>query len=313
MSDRELDFVSEEEAARLWQRAAQLQAEAARQSEVDSDDMGTDGRSDDEEATGYALAHVRAAALEAGISAEYLDAAQRDLLAERELPRVKGNTALKVMLGEQVETITVRRSMNASPDQVIKAMEEIVPNDPYRLNLVDRRGDPFAGGVLIFDIMDASFTAHGGFAGETSWADMRQVHVALRPLDDGTEVTLRGPIAWARGINALAGVLMVGAAGGVGTLLGGALGTTVGALGGAPIFAVLAAVIAAGGTGLAGLGGFIGFRKLYDYSVTKGERALEGLLGAVAVRAERGFGVSWNPAVTDGATDEARRLKPGSE
>ncbi len=66
MAERDPEVLSEEEAARLWERAAQLQAEAA-------------GRIEAPEVTdaamaspGYALAHVRSAALEAGIASEFV-------------------------------------------------------------------------------------------------------------------------------------------------------------------------------------------------------------------------------------------------
>ena len=86
--DRDPKFLSEEEAARFWQRAAQLQAEAAQKAEALAG--GREGEEADvDPPEGYALTHVRSAALEAGISEKFMDAALADVHAERALPRKK--------------------------------------------------------------------------------------------------------------------------------------------------------------------------------------------------------------------------------
>ena len=76
MIDR--DHLTEEQAARLWQRAAALQTEAARKAESQWDGRqlpsGTEHPEDPTD-SGYAIEHVRAAAIEAGIGAEFLEAA----------------------------------------------------------------------------------------------------------------------------------------------------------------------------------------------------------------------------------------------
>ena len=81
MSSDKQGRLSEEMAERLWKRAAELQADAARRLEsksrteahlelVESDDSG------------YALEHVRQAAVEAGISTEFVEAALTELKTE---------------------------------------------------------------------------------------------------------------------------------------------------------------------------------------------------------------------------------------
>ena len=79
------DRLTEEEAAKLWQRAAHLQAEALQRADGGNEDEAP--ASDEERAQGYALAHVREAAIEAGIAAEYLDAALADVRAEQVIHR----------------------------------------------------------------------------------------------------------------------------------------------------------------------------------------------------------------------------------
>ena len=66
--------ISEEETRALWQRAAELQAEAARRLEERSRQLTPRGDpSGTAEVEGYPLANVRAAAEEAGISPEFVD------------------------------------------------------------------------------------------------------------------------------------------------------------------------------------------------------------------------------------------------
>ncbi|MEE8147513.1 MAG: hypothetical protein V3T24_07920, partial [Longimicrobiales bacterium] len=82
------EFLTEEEAARLWQRAAQLQAEAARRAEKSGSEKAESKGAESATADvappeGYALTHVRSAALEVGITDEFVDAALADLRAER--------------------------------------------------------------------------------------------------------------------------------------------------------------------------------------------------------------------------------------
>ena len=300
----DLSHLSEEEAARLWQRAAQLQLEAAQRAEVATtrgDRGGRDGHEghDDALETGYALEHVRTAAIEAGIGSEFLDVALTELRADREIAQPRRARVLsRRFLNDPPESLTVRRTIAASPREVLRAMEEVFPKDPYALSLNDRRGDPENGGLLIFDIQGAGFMSTEGFQGQVSSADLRQVLATVRPLDaEGTasELTLRAPIAWAHGINAGIGALMCGfvstlgfaASSGLGSVVAGAL------LAGGAVAVPVAAAIAAGVTvaGTAGLsyGSVTGFRWLYDYSVGKGDQALGTLCSAVAVEAQGGW------------------------
>jgi len=91
---RDPNFLNEEEAARLWQRAAQLQADAARraekaESETAESDAAERETADGAPPEGYALTHVRSAALDVGIANEFVDAALADMRAESALPEKK--------------------------------------------------------------------------------------------------------------------------------------------------------------------------------------------------------------------------------
>jgi len=287
-------FLSEEEAARFWQRAAQLQAEAAQKAESLAEEPGSE-EADVAPPEGYALTHVRSAALEAGISEEFMDAALADLNAERALPRKKRKWSLpRWILKDPSETITVRRVIEAAPEEVLSAMQDIFPREPFRLTLSDQKGDLLDGGVLVFDIQGFGGTGMPeGLARDASWSALRQVLVSLRPIDGARpscEVTLRGPVGWSSGrevfhsgfVSVLAGVPGFG----LGSL-GLALSYNLAA--GSPGWAAVAAVFAVGG-GLVGGGlGVKGYRALYSWGIDRGRKGLEGLLGAIAGRAQGGW------------------------
>lgn len=317
MSDR--NHLTEEEAARLWQRAAALQAEAARDAEMpgeadrgEVDDVSTDD--------GYALEHVRAAALEAGIGAEYLDAALVDLRAERVLPSAPDRGVFaRWILPPLPDAITVKRVIEASPAKVLQTMEEVLPEAPYRLTLADQKGNVLEGGVLVFDIEGASFAASGGFTGDASAADLRQVYVSMHTMEadeNRCELTLRGPVAWAERLNAGIGGVMIGmtSAGGLGLGWAGgsalAAAVTAGGIATVPVAAAVAAGLSVAGL-LGGAGaGAKGFRWLYAYSLRKGEGALEGLLSVIAVRAQGGWLLGGERIGAESAESEVPKLAP---
>lgn len=292
------EYLSEQEATRLWQRAAELQAEAARRAEARSSQehaltAGTD--EDDGDRTGYDLVHVRGAAVEAGIGEEFVDAALADIRAERAAAVVgpAGDRPIsRWFLGDPPGSVTVRRTIQAEPRAVLSAMESVLPEPPFSLVLKDRSGDPANGGILTFDIPNASFTPSElqGFTMDASWADFRQVLASLRPLPGtpaSTELTVRAPVAWAWRINALISGTISGGGGMVGAVLGFAVASAV--TGGAlPVMLVAGAVAAVGATGLSAMG----MRAAYRYGLGKGERGLEGLASAVATRAQGGWGLT---------------------
>ncbi len=274
MTERDPEILSEEEAARLWDRAAQLQAEAAGRVE------GPEVHGAAMPPPGYALTHVRSAALEAGIANEFVEAALADLRAERTLPNVeKSNTLARRFLNHPPNTLTVRRVIEATPQEVFSAMETVFPDEPFRLTLTDQQGDPLNRGLLVFDIQGHStpFSTQG-FAFAARDAGLRQVFVSLRPIEGSTsscEMTVHSP-ATAHNIGLVLGLLATALTGGAGLGVGIALGVAIG----------IGPVAAVGGALVGGGLGVKGFRALYAYSMRRARKALEGLIGAVAARAK---------------------------
>lgn len=294
MSDHP-ERLSEAEALRLWQRAAQLQADAARRAEARAagEEGGPPGaavaRRDED---GYALEHVRAAALEAGITEEHVEAALAELVADRAMAAsapVGRQPISDWVLGHPPDAVEARRVVLADVHRVLAAMEEVLPAEPYGLLLRERLGDPAQGGTLVFDIQGVGFAVSGtGFKADASFADLRQVLATLVPLPGEpprTELVLRSPVAWARRLNAV----LTGGLSGVGGSAGLAAGIAVGALL-APLGPALAGVAAAAGL-VGGARLTLGaLRKLHRYGLGKGTRTLEALAATVAARAEGGWG-----------------------
>jgi len=281
-------YLSEEMADRLWRRAAELQAEAAQRIEATTR-LEAEAETSGAEAAGYALEHVRQAAEEAGISAEFVDTALAEVTAQ-DAVGPSGDSVLdrvaRRLLGRSPELIEVRRVMQATPSAVYQAMQGVFPNAPYNLVLRDIQGDVLTGGVLTFDVPAVVALSYTPFEYEMSYPGIKQIMVSIHALDDTScEVVVRGPLRAGRRIAGAIFGSMTGLAGfggvvggvGVGMAVGTALG--VGTAGLVPLVGGLAAV---GGGASGSVARFL-FRKLYGYAMGRGMHALEGLLGTLNV------------------------------
>jgi predicted Ser/Thr protein kinase len=314
--------LSEAQAAALWQRAAQLQADALHRLERRRDLMprethaaasGSDVASD-----GYKLTDVAAAAEEAGISRQYV------AMALAEIPRGEQALAAPTAINERVATrylgtnersLAVSVTVHAAPARTLRALGSALRESPYSLVLREVVGPhPLDGGVMIFDLPRHSASAHDPTTGQwvinSYWMGLhlqleaRQVQITLRPLPGDatrTEVTMtadlrpgvRRNVKYSKGFAGVLGGLA--ATGGSALLWFTIASTALAATGG---FAAGAAV-AAGSLAL--------YRSSYRSTLTKARnemlRALEYISGAM--RAEEVFGGTPNltaPALPDKAT-----------
>ena len=183
-------------------------------------------------------------------------------------------------------------------------MWDVFPREPYRLAMTDQTADPLEGGVLVFDIQGLNSPFPEGLALEARHAGIRQVFLSLRPIDGATpscEVILRGPVDLSHNI----GVGLVSAGGAAAGVFG--LSMVLG-----PVGPVLGAVLMVGGVVVGGGLGVKGYRALYGYGIRRGRRALEGLLGAVAGRAQGGWGVPLRKAASRQRASLALPTRPGN-
>jgi type IV secretory pathway VirB2 component (pilin) len=278
--------LSEEQARRLWQRAAELQAEGARRLEERSRALVRSGSDDRPPEGGYRLAHVRDAAMEAGISEEFVELAfaEADGAGGGESPSDRWADRF---LGRGPRTLVVSRTLPHAAAEVYTSMQRVLPR--YRLSLVDSHGKaPLEGGVLVFDL-----PALSGWESSDPvirdlhlWADVRELHVQIHPLDEGrSEVTLRAPVRYARKLNLAVGGALAGVAGLVGAMGGAALAVPiVSMLALGPVGEVVAVLlIAALGFTVAAGAGALSMRALYRWGQGRGEAALVRLLQALGV------------------------------
>ena len=303
--------ISEEEARALWQRAAELQAEAARRLEERSRQLAPQGHpSDTAEVEGYRLADVRAAAEEAGISPEFVDhalvEARNRALAEG--PRARPSAMAARFLGRPPLALEVSRVIHAPVEEVYGAMQRILPENPFRLSLVDRHGaGPLDGGVLVFKVPAYSYTAitaDQSFAYEMALIDLKQLLFSLRCLDtdpSATELTVRGSLIHSHKLNMWVGggfSALTGSLGGVGGAFAGVGAAT--ALGIGSIAAGAAVLgFLVGGAAVGGLA-TLGCRALYRYALRRGEKAIGNLIGSIVVDIETGGGFSSPPSGSPG-------------
>ena len=299
--DQDETRISEEEARALWQRAAELQAEAARRLEERSRQLAPRGDpSGTAEVEGYRLANVRAAAEEAGISTEFVDhalvEARNRALAEG--ARARPSAMAARFLGHPPLALEVSRVIHAPAEEVYGAMQRILPEEPFRLSLVDRHGaGPLEGGVLVFKV--PAYLATMGdqsFTYEMAWIDLKQLLFSLRRLatePPATELTVRGSLIYSHKLNMWVGgglSALTGSAGGVGgAFAGGAAAAALGVGGLAAGAAVLGFL--AGGAAVGGLA-TLGWRALYRYALRRGEKAIGNLIGSIVVDIETGGGFS---------------------
>ena len=298
--------VSEAAAEALWRRAAQLQAESLQR--IDARRAGSalpaTTSTGATPVTGYRIEHVKQAAVEAGISAQFIE------LALAELPRDNDGARLRAvangsrseryasqMLGTSDKSLSVTRVIHGAPARVLQALGTVWRMAPWSLVLrAPQGGHPLDGGVLVFDLPGAIVSAQGVVS--TQWTATRhtleatQLQVTLRPapgVADATEVTvfcdlrpgIRGNVLvawWTGGILGSVGAVLAAGVANKAALIIGAL-TVVG-----PAVAT--------GVGAAGLT-VVGYRMAYRSAVRSARAEIEKALDAVegGLQSEQLFGL----------------------
>jgi predicted Ser/Thr protein kinase len=201
--------ISEAQAAAIWRRAAQLQADALRRLDAQRELQGftaAEATVDRIAPTGaYKLTDVAAAAAEAGISRQYVSMALAEmprgaaLQPSTETMGVAERVATRY-LGTEERSLAVTVAIAAPPARVLRALGTVLQQLPYALKLRDSiGGHPLDGGVVVFDLPGVVVGAGGALASQMNWywmgthqqLEAKQVQVTLR--DDGargTEVTM---------------------------------------------------------------------------------------------------------------------------
>lgn len=283
MNEERVVWVTEDEAARLWKRAAELQVEASRRVEERSRALHPPpGEAGFPAGQHLPMADVLAAAMEVGIDEEFLETAvselqQRRAAGEAPPPDFIERCAAR-FFGSPPGTLEVNSRIRASAAEVYGILQRLLPAEPYRLRLRGTLGDdPLKDGVLVFDAPESavdpdSYTRRVLMAEDR----VRRLFVTLRPAvgEGGREcrVTVRAPVDADPEPAFWVGSLVTGAATGMSGGLGALAGTGLG-LAGAAVALPGAAVAMAGGS-LA----YWSYRSRYVRPLLRSQHGLQELL-----------------------------------
>lgn len=271
--------VSEDEARRLWARAAELQAEAlARRDALPSDERSSAGGTDDpvhgHVESGYEVAQVREAAREAGIAEEFMERALAEAASGALVGADQGGGLLDRYLGPGPRHLEVEETVDHAVTDVFAALRRVT--DRLQLALIDSRGDPRNGGVLVFERSGVNALMRHKVLKDFYNHSIAQVQVSMEAVSD-ERCRLRigaSLVPYRRLMGGFGATLNLIAAGVVGTglaaLAPGALLTGAGALVGAAV-----------GVPSAALTGY-GVRRLWQHGHRSGERTARGALAALA-------------------------------
>ncbi len=288
--------LSEEEAMAIWQRAAQLQAEAAHRMERNvsiNRDQTTQQEAVGHE-RGYLARDVEASAVDAGISRQYVAIA----LAERQsqaagapvLVSEQEDRRLTTFLGVTARSISVSRTITASPRATLEALGRVATAKPYHLSLESAvGGHPLDGGILRFRVPTAYEWASTPSAHQVSLVPrllyrctligLYELNITLAargtPERPACEVMISGDLRKGQRKNLRDTGWAMGT---LGVVFGGAAGTWLGVAAGSALVAIGPGVGVA--AGIAALSGYWG-RWAYKSALAKTHDEMDGLLRAV--------------------------------
>ncbi|MCU0646742.1 MAG: serine/threonine protein kinase [Gemmatimonadaceae bacterium] len=291
--------ISEAAAKVIWQRAAQLQAEAAQRLDARTRESraalapgsaGTGAASGSTPTSGYRLRDVEAAAVEAGISQRYVALAlaeqrsERGVVSAAPVQMTRMDRAAMRILGTKRTGLSVSRVIAAPARDVLAAVGRVLRGTPYGLVLRETvGGHPLDGGVLVFDFSDATNAMTSGVFMWSRWGLFaKEVRCTLREIGNGqTELSLYLDIKSGVRINAAVyGALSVGAGTGGGAIVAGFVST----MG----LAALATVAATGLGAIAALGAAVAATgPVHRWEERCVERELDKALNAVRVSVEQ--------------------------
>ena len=159
-------LLSEADALAVWQRAAQLQAEAAHRMERSAilqparpPATNPSAAEQDTDADGYRVRDVETAAIEAGISRQYVALALAEMRARGSsgapVVRVseREDRRFTLLMGTADRAISVSRVIPAAPKATLQALGAVFTSPPRSFTVQDTvNGHPLDGGILRFKV-----------------------------------------------------------------------------------------------------------------------------------------------------------------
>jgi hypothetical protein len=253
---------------------------------------------------GYRMRHVRAAAVEAGISEQFVALALAELPSRNsgELAQLESATWQErhspQLLGTRERSCATTRIIAAPPHKVLQALGLALQQSPWELTLKEPvGGHPLDGGVLVFDLpgrvvgMTMTYDKSFAWLGLRHQLEAKQVQVTLRSAPgqpSSTEVTMYADLrpGVRRNVNAASWL-----AGGSG-IFGGGIGAAIGAKVLAGLAIITVGLPAVGLGAAAAVATFAGYRMSYRNAVQRAREEMGRALDAVAasVRSQTLFG-----------------------
>lgn len=293
MNEERLVWVTEEEAARLWKRAAELQVEASRRVEERSRTLQPpSGEARYAAAPHLPMADVLAAAREVGIDEEFLETAvselqQRRASGEAPPPDFIERCAAR-FFGSPPGTLEVSARIPAPTAEVYRILQRLLPAEPYRLRLRGTLGeDPLVDGVLVFDAPESAVDPDS-YPRRVLMAEdrVRRLFVTLRraPAGDGQgcRITVRAPVDADPEPAFWVGSLLTGTATGIGGAFGAVAGLGLGLAGTALAFPGGAVALAGGSLA------YWTYRSRYVRPLLRSHHGLRELLEVLAAAVKTG-------------------------
>jgi eukaryotic-like serine/threonine-protein kinase len=287
-------LISEAAARAVWQRAAQLSAEAAQRLDArtrETQSTTAVARTESPQPTdGYRLRDVEAAAVEAGISQRFVALALAELQSPQGVTRVDpsqsswAERASMRVLGSKRQSLSATRIIAAPARDVLQAVGRVLRASPYGLRLRETvGGHPLDGGVIVFDFSEETNAMTGSVFMWSRWGLFaKALRCTIRETGARqTEVALHIDVRTGLKVNAavyagLSGFLGVG---------GGAVGAGIAAKLGA---AAMLAVASSGVGAIAVLGAGLWLTgPLHRWEERVVERELAAALQSVAVSFEQ--------------------------
>jgi tRNA A-37 threonylcarbamoyl transferase component Bud32 len=297
--------LSEDEARVVWQRAAQLQAEAAHRMErraVLESSLRSSGRhaavataDTTQPDDGYRVRDVEAAAVEAGISRQYVAIALAELRAlDRSSASVRTlsereDRRFTLLMGTSDRAVSVSRVINASPKATLQALGALFTAAPLQFTLQDTvNGHPLDGGIMRFKVPRLTEAYSNPFVAFSPEKQLRyrleqielfDLNVTLQPRGTAAapacEVVITGDLRPGLARNTALDLIlmaMMSSLAFVGTALGLGKGMGVPVLSAAPL------VAAAGASVIAGALEAVWYRWLFRDALRKMTEELQSLL-----------------------------------
>ena len=303
------EVLNERDAMALWQRAAQLQAEAAHRMERSVNLSAASnvhaGEASQLPNDAYRLRDVEAAAVEAGISRQFVAIA----LAERQSAGGTRSIAvaplddraerrITTMLGTTDRSISVSRVITASPKVTLQTIGRVFTAHPYLLKVRETvNGHPLDGGILRFEIPNllramsegtvssSAGTAARGLIYRAYQLELQYLNVTLKArgsaatpecevvisgdLRDGQRKNLKAAYGWIGGLSAVLGGFSIP----IGMKVLGAV--------------ALASPVAAAVTALTAAGTMYGYRATFRSALGKTREELDNMLLALQQTLDR--------------------------